>query len=614
MSPEPPPDQAEPAAAPEPSSLPNELAPSAGYPGAQPPPSAAYPGAQPPPPAAYAGAQPPPPAAYAGAPGPGYPGAQPPPPAAYAGAPGPGYRRPSPFAGIPAADYVRDGVAALLLLISLAQSWDRGADATSHVDVVLITLVSVLSLAAAYIIRAAATDVRRVLGAIRLVRVLANAPYFLLVFVYLIMDLVDTGLDFPGAGLGLGVALGLTGAVLAAQPRQSELAPAKSRIMTPWLAVVLGLGALLLLTWAVTLLTYLVNSGDSGAWQDTLRVLIGFAGALVLAAVPILGTALRDPAWRLVLLTLGGLAIVVYLIANREGGGTSQTLGTDVTGLAAVLWPTAAAAAAAPAVRRVMRDRPLLAIWHGAAARLLGVVGLAMLLQTAVWVIYFDYFSDSDRGPAVALIVIRVLYVGVAGLVAGLLVMPRGQAKAVLGYVAAGILLVLDLVGTAITARLTDDFIRPLDLLPAFAVPLALAVMVSVPRLKGVGAGPGGSGMTPVAPASLPVARYGPQYPPQYPPHYGPQFGASAQYGQPAPAWSPPPPPPPPTGPPQVRESIRVALDPSTPAATLAQLAASAPETWVYLAKHPAAYPDLLSWLGRLGDPAVDAALAEREG
>jgi hypothetical protein len=59
-------------------------------------------------------------------------------------------------------------------------------------------------------------------------------------------------------------------------------------------------------------------------------------------------------------------------------------------------------------------------------------------------------------------------------------------------------------------------------------------------------------------------------------------------------------------------QSVRVAMDPRTPAATLAELATHAPEARPYVARHPNAYPGLLEWLGGLGDPAVNQALRER--
>lgn len=49
-----------------------------------------------------------------------------------------------------------------------------------------------------------------------------------------------------------------------------------------------------------------------------------------------------------------------------------------------------------------------------------------------------------------------------------------------------------------------------------------------------------------------------------------------------------------------------------TPGSVLAQIAAERPDLRPYLAVNPAAYPELLQWLARLGDPEVDAALAYR--
>lgn len=54
------------------------------------------------------------------------------------------------------------------------------------------------------------------------------------------------------------------------------------------------------------------------------------------------------------------------------------------------------------------------------------------------------------------------------------------------------------------------------------------------------------------------------------------------------------------------------ASDPATTALELQQLAADHPEVRPAIAKHPAAYPALLDWLGALGDSAVNAALVER--
>ncbi|QKD79030.1 hypothetical protein [Actinomyces marmotae] len=59
-------------------------------------------------------------------------------------------------------------------------------------------------------------------------------------------------------------------------------------------------------------------------------------------------------------------------------------------------------------------------------------------------------------------------------------------------------------------------------------------------------------------------------------------------------------------------ELIARAQDPTTPWADLHELAQNYPGLRPYIARNPNTYPDLLTWLGSLGDPAIDAALASR--
>ena len=54
------------------------------------------------------------------------------------------------------------------------------------------------------------------------------------------------------------------------------------------------------------------------------------------------------------------------------------------------------------------------------------------------------------------------------------------------------------------------------------------------------------------------------------------------------------------------------AADPNTPLADLAALAHEHPAVRAAVAANPSTYPDLLAWLGGLGDPDVDAAIAAR--
>src|SRR5450830_1784517 len=54
------------------------------------------------------------------------------------------------------------------------------------------------------------------------------------------------------------------------------------------------------------------------------------------------------------------------------------------------------------------------------------------------------------------------------------------------------------------------------------------------------------------------------------------------------------------------------ASDPQTPGQVLADIAALRPDLRVAVASNPGTYPGLLEWLGSMGEPAVDAAIAAR--
>ena len=59
---------------------------------------------------------------------------------------------------------------------------------------------------------------------------------------------------------------------------------------------------------------------------------------------------------------------------------------------------------------------------------------------------------------------------------------------------------------------------------------------------------------------------------------------------------------------------VAAASNPNAELATLHELANNYPGLRPYIAANPRTYPALLEWLGTLGDPAVDAALARRYG
>ena len=57
---------------------------------------------------------------------------------------------------------------------------------------------------------------------------------------------------------------------------------------------------------------------------------------------------------------------------------------------------------------------------------------------------------------------------------------------------------------------------------------------------------------------------------------------------------------------------VAAASNPNAELTTLHELANNYPGLRPYIAENPRTYPALLEWLGTLGDPAVDAALARR--
>lgn len=63
---------------------------------------------------------------------------------------------------------------------------------------------------------------------------------------------------------------------------------------------------------------------------------------------------------------------------------------------------------------------------------------------------------------------------------------------------------------------------------------------------------------------------------------------------------------------PKNNNAADLAADPATPLETLAQLAAEHPALRPVIARNPSTYPDLLTWLGQIGDPEIAVALASR--
>lgn len=488
------------------------------------------------------------------------------------------------FAGLTARDYLRDVVAVLLLLISLGLRWDYANVAVDRIDVVLITIVSVFSLAVPYMARMGALGQGWTAARVRWVRLLANAPYFVLVAVYLVIDILDGGYRGTGGGIGVALGVGLAGAILAAQPREGELGPDGARRRGGlWYWVVAGLGAIIVAGAIASLAITVVNLRDTIQVRELIAGLLLLAGVLVLVVLPVIGTLVRNGSWRLVLLTLGGAAALLLILADGGRLHEPPVESFHLVAFGYLLWPAVAAAAAAPTVRRAMREQAPRDRWVRAAVRLLTVALLACAVQVGLLILGIT--GSYSRGALVAVLVFTVLYAMGAIIARSALAQNQPSAAGVAYGVAVGLFL-LGLINLAVASG--DFLISYLDLVLALVVPLALVVMVSV-------AGVNGSARSRVQPgptATLPPRPWQTAQPQPW--QAGPAMpNASASLAD-------------------VPESIRLATDPTTPPAVLAELAGSAPEARRYIARHPAAYPGLLEWLGSLGDPVVNQALRER--
>jgi hypothetical protein len=185
----------------------------------------------------------------------------------------------NPFAGLAAADLVRDVAALFLLFGALSLPWDATHQASGRWFVVIATVISALSLAVPYVV---AMDVVPGWGRpqVRLVKLAAAVPYLLCVFVVLINELIHLSDDFEG-GIGGGLTVGLAGVLLAAQSRAIDDDPTGASDAL-WRTVSVGLiGVGVVATTVSSLIYFVTNVGDTSSFGDQNGTLL-LVGVLVL--------------------------------------------------------------------------------------------------------------------------------------------------------------------------------------------------------------------------------------------------------------------------------------------------------------------------------------------
>ncbi|SKC68377.1 DUF7937 domain-containing protein [Krasilnikoviella flava] len=542
----------------------------------------------------------------------------------------------SPFGGVAVRELVRDVVAAFALLVALPLPWDHAHRGSDRLEIVLVTVLALLALAAPYLRRGGVGPSSWDVLTSRRTVAFACLPYAVVAVVYLVLDALAPA-DAAG-GVGAGLAVGLAGAALAAAPRWTH---------TP--AAVAGIVAL------GTLATPVAALVQGAPWAVTV---VGTLNALVVLGVLwfTVGTYLRsgDLSAGYVLLALGGaVALELVLFA----GGNLRPWFESVHGqrLGLLLLPVVAAVTA----RRVVDDATAAAgdpddvraaRWVAVAVRAFGLVALVAAFVALVALVLV--VADGVSVGRVLRLVVGVLMAGVA--VAARRSLARDpRAGHVTAVGAACVIVVLGLVIVVARAGLgTQSNVE--ELLVAFGLPaVALAVLLVPPSVRELVASapespepvaaapvtevaePATGAVQVSAPAGsadeTPAERTTPEAeraswsvaaPVATEPQAAPRTAArpldATQQMEPVRVTQAPdstqvlPP---------VREAppaqapgwtAAQAMDPSTPLADLARISAEAPHLRSYVAANPSTYPALLDWLGALGDPAVDAALRSR--
>lgn len=525
--------------------------------------------------------------------------------------PEPGRVRPA----VPVADHVTDGVAALLLLTSLLLPWDVGTQASGRVDVVLVTLLSVASLALPHLARAGVFPPGWTVLTTRRARLLANLPYAVLVLVYLVLDAVSGLGDGLGIrGIGYAAALGLAGAVLAAQPRRSELGPPEQdRGVGPlWsllTAVLVGVCGLLLVVGTVVGVVSGVLSLVLGSAVTSIVLVLVEALQTAVLTLPLVGLLRRDAAWRPVALAGGGAMALGLLCSGVATGFGVSTV--RAPGIALLLVPAAVAAGTGPAALRAMRAAPTGAPaqgWFRVAGRLWLVLAGAAVLQVVTTALQMVAYEPLRGVPAVVVIVL-LLVMAVTALMGRARLLGDGAGGVSAALLLAGAGVVVGIVVLAVVGATTSLGASGTLVVVALWLPVAVVAVLTLPpsvRWLALADRASRASATSAAPA------YGWPVPPTHP-------GG----GTPVPEAAPVPetvtvqspvaePPAAPPAPAHHPFTAAQAGNPATDPALLATICVEAPELRPHVAANSSAYPALLQWLSGLGDERVDRALRSR--
>ncbi|MDO4241310.1 MAG: hypothetical protein Q4C71_02110 [Microbacteriaceae bacterium] len=373
--------------------------------------------------------------------------------------------RPNPFAGIPVSDWLRDAAAVGLLLLSLTLPWlplrggynpGTGAAAT-QIAVLLITLLSVFSVAIGYLGRAQIFGPNVTAEKVALFRAAANLPYIGMVVVYAIIALVERNLPDT---LGVAAAVGLTGAIFAAIPRRYEIetpqmahiAAAQSRIS------LIGVFGFVVVFSVVNIVITFVNLKRATAGEIILLISI-LLGIVAVASLYLL--MLRRSHAAQLLSQAVGIASVVAVMFCAWGG--SMVL--DSFGYQSMILSLLAAIASHPALQYTMvRDQQKLSQLRTDLKQisLYGILGIVIFVVIGIVTIIVVASSPAmylrNLTPAIILLVAFALAAIALVIVRNQVITNFNYSRNIVASIAGGFL-VLGTVAVIILAVNGVDFV-----------------------------------------------------------------------------------------------------------------------------------------------------------
>ncbi|APU13711.1 MULTISPECIES: hypothetical protein [Actinoalloteichus] len=381
-----------------------------------------------------------------------------------------------PYPRIPVSDRVRDGVALVLILVSLALPWDGHGLAADRIDVVLTSILALLCLTVPYILRSGALSGRADLLRAWLLRASFVLPYVAVVITTLVLDIVmgetpETlasveglvlGVDTAG-GFGSGLGIGLAGVLLAAAPRVAELPRVPRGLDEAWRIASVGVATLTVLCLLLSTVLGLIDVA-SGVPTTALTGLASLLLTMIVFTVPpFVGLVMGDLGWRRIVLWLGAAVTAVMVFAPAV-----ESIYRPLSGL--VFWPAAAALAAAPGVVRTMNQSPRNVQRVGAVVRALELIAVTSVAGFIYGLIMFLNVATQRGAQVMTLILAVALVVGSLTAHAVLRRDPRRGRRTAL--IAATVFLLFGLVDLVVWSTvLGEPATDPMSFAVSFALP-----------------------------------------------------------------------------------------------------------------------------------------------